>query len=201
MNLINRLLENSLVYRLWQYPFVEQKLAPLRMRGEIARARRVLDVGCGPGTNTHVFASSDYLGIDINPNYIADARNRYGRRFVVADVTNYLGGDEGKFDFVFVNSMLHHIDDTGIRKLLSHLSSLVSQDGHVHILDLVLPDRQRSLSHMLARMDRGQFPRSVSNLRGLVDEVLEVVDFEAFPLTAGFLTLWSFVYFKARTRR
>jgi SAM-dependent methyltransferase len=157
MTLTDWLLERPLVYRMWQKPFVEQKLTPILRSGDITRARRVLDVGCGPGTNTSLFENADYIGIDINPSYIASARRRYPRRFVVADVTSYSATAEGKFDFIFVNSLLHHIDTPGVRRLLSHLATLLSDNGHVHIVDLVLPPERFSISRALARADRGHF--------------------------------------------
>jgi trans-aconitate methyltransferase len=77
------LMEKTTVYRLWQKPFQNQKFAPLLAHNDFNRVRRVLDVGCGPGTNTRFFANSDYLGIDINPHYIGYARRRYGRTFLI----------------------------------------------------------------------------------------------------------------------
>jgi SAM-dependent methyltransferase len=200
MKLIDWLLERPLVYRAWQKPFVEQKLSPIRRRGDITRARRVLDVGCGPGTNTSQFGNADYVGIDINPSYIASAMRRHPRRFVVADVTTYSATDEGKFDFIFVNSLLHHIDTPGVRRLLSHLAILLSDEGHVHIVDLVLPPERFSIPRALARADRGDFPRPLEEWRQLFGEAFEIVDFEAYPLVAGGVTLWNLVYCKGRIR-
>ena len=80
-------MEHTLVYRLWQAPFAERKLAPLFRHNDRSRIRRVLDVGCGPGTNARHFLDHDYLGIDLNPAYIRDAERRFGPRFRVADVT------------------------------------------------------------------------------------------------------------------
>jgi len=51
---------------------------------------------------------------------------------------------------------------------------------------------------MLAKLDRGDFARPLSELRALVGESLEVVDFEAVPLRLAGITLWDCVYFKAR---
>src|SRR5206468_6323559 len=81
-------LEHTLAYRLWQAPFADKKLAPLFAHQDLRSVRRVLDVGCGPGTNTRHFERTGYLGVDINESYIADARRRYGRDFLVADVTS-----------------------------------------------------------------------------------------------------------------
>jgi hypothetical protein len=48
VNAVEKLLEKTVVYRLWQAPFAEAKLAPVLANNDITTARRVLDVGCGP---------------------------------------------------------------------------------------------------------------------------------------------------------
>jgi SAM-dependent methyltransferase len=195
-----RLMENTLAYRVWQAPFAEQKLAPLYAHNDVARARRVLDVGCGPGTNTAHFAHADYLGIDFNPAYIESARERYGREFVVADVTKYEVAPDQRFDLILANSLFHHIDTASTRRILAHLATLLSDDGHVHVFDLVLPDRP-SVSRLLARADRGEFPRPLEEWRTLFSDAFEPVVFEPYPLGAAGMTLWNMVYFKGRPRR
>src|SRR5881296_2714161 len=88
MKVAQGILNLSATYRLWQAPFAAAKLAPFLARNDLQRARRVLDVGCGPGTNA-LFAHADYLGVDITPDYIAYARKKFRRPFVVADVSTY----------------------------------------------------------------------------------------------------------------
>jgi SAM-dependent methyltransferase len=195
-----KLMENTLAYRVWQAPFQEQKLAPLYAHNDVARARRVLDVGCGPGTNTAHFAHADYLGIDFNPAYIEDARKRHGREFVVADVTKYEVAPDRRFDLILANSLFHHIDTASTRRILAHLATLLSDDGHVHVFDLVLPEAP-SVSRFLARADRGEFPRPLDEWRELFTSAFEPVVFEPYPLGAAGMTLWNMVYFKGRARR
>lgn len=194
-----RLMEHTLAYRVWQAPFAERKLAPLFAHNDVQRARRVLDVGCGPGTNTHHFAGADYLGIDFNPSYIESARRRTGREFIVADVTKYEVAPDQRFDLILANSLFHHIDDASTRRILAHLATLLSPDGHVHIFDLVLPSRP-SVSRFLARADRGDFPRPLDEWRELFTDAFEPVVFEPYPLGAGGVTLWNMIYFKGRAR-
>jgi SAM-dependent methyltransferase len=196
---IVRIMENTLAYRLWQAPFAERKLDPIRASGGFDGIRRVLDVGCGPGTNTHHFAGADYLGMDINPGYIADARRRHRREFIVADVTTYTVDPRERFDFILVNSLLHHLSTPDVTRLLHHLSTLLSDDGHVHILDLVLPT-ERSISRRLARWDRGDHPRPLEEWRRLFSDAFEPVRFEPYALSALGTPLWQMVYFKGRAR-
>jgi SAM-dependent methyltransferase len=195
-----RLLENTLAYRVWQAPFAERKLAPLYMHNDVAGARRVLDVGCGPGTNTAHFARAEYLGVDFNPAYIESARRRHGREFVVADVTKYDSAPDQRFDMILANSFFHHIDTASARRILAHLATLLSNDGHVHVFDLVLPER-RSVSRFLARADRGEHPRPLDEWRELFTGAFDPVVFEPYPLGAAGITLWNMIYFKGRVRR
>jgi SAM-dependent methyltransferase len=199
MSAIHRLFENTTVYRAWQAPFAERKFGPVRRYNDLGAVRRVLDVGCGPGTNTHWFDGADYIGVDINPGYIADAQRRTGRTFIVADVTTYTVDPAERFDFIFLNSLLHHIDTASVRRLLSHLATLLTDDGHVHILDLVLPP-EPSIGRRLAEWDRGDYPRPLAEWQALFGESFEPVLCEPYGLGRFGLTLWNMVYFKGRRR-
>ena len=199
MRLTARIMENTQAYRLWQAPFAERKFAPVLTHNDLSRVRRVLDVGCGPGTNTHHFAGADYLGIDSNPGCIEYALRQHKRNFLLADITRYTVAPGERFDFILLNSFLHHIDTAAALRVLAHLSTLVSDKGHVHILDLVLPERL-SFARFLARIDRGRFPRSVADLRTLLTSVFEPEVFEPYRLTALGATLWNMVYFKGRAK-
>ena len=197
---LSSLMENVTVYRWWQAPFAEKKLEPLLHRPDLAEARRVLDVGCGPGTNTRHFAAADYIGVDLNPDYIAYARRRFGRLFIVADVRTFEPPSGEKFDFILVNSLLHHIDDDGTHQILRSLAGLLTPEGHVHILDLILPDRP-SLARAVARWDRGDYPRPAEAWERIFRSYFDPVLTEPYPLGAWGVTLWNMLYFKGRRRR
>ena len=198
--LIARVMEWPPVYRLWMAPFAEQKLRPIRAHTDLTRVRRVLDVGCGPGTNTALFSGSDYLGIDINESYIESARRRHRRTFVAADVTTYRVADHERFDLILVNSLLHHLDDSSTVRLLEHLSRLLTDDGRVHVLELVLPDSP-SAARFLARHDRGKFARPLDGWSALLGSVLEPVLMEPYGVGLPGVTLWNMVYFMGRTKK
>jgi SAM-dependent methyltransferase len=191
-------MENTLAYRLWQAPFIDNKFAPILQENELLEGMSVLDVGCGPGTNTARFEKQQYLGIDFNTGYIEFARQKFGREFIVADVTNYDFGTK-KFDFVLLNSLLHHIDDDGVIRLLESCARITSAVGHIHILDLVLPD-DLSLQQLMARLDRGSFPRSIERWREIFSRFFEPVVFRPYDLGIFGIPMYKMLYFKGRAR-
>jgi SAM-dependent methyltransferase len=199
MNIAASALERTWVYRAWQAPFAGQKFVPVLAHNSMQNVRRVLDVACGPGTNTKFFANADYLGIDFNERYIQAARKRYGRNFVVADVREYVAAPEDRFDFVLVNSFLHHLNTNDVLGILTHLKSLLTDDGHIHMLELVLPE-EPSIARLLAHWDRGEFARPVEEWRSLFEGLFEPVVFQPYRLTGLGATLWNMVYFKGRPR-
>lgn len=199
VKLFTGVMDHVTLYRWFQAPFAERKLLPVRKHNDISRARRVLDVGCGPGTNTRHFGHADYLGIDINPQYVAWASRRHGDHFAVCDVRERLPPAGPGFDLILVNSFLHHVDTPDVRRILSRLAMLLTRDGYVHILDLVMP-ADPSIARFLARADRGDFPRPLGDWRVLFVESFEPVVFEPYQLGALGVTLWQMVYFKGKRK-
>ncbi len=197
---LSGVMANPTAYRLWQQPFADMKFRPIVEHNDMTQVRRVLDVGCGPGTNSLFFEDKEYLGLDINEEYIAQATKRFGRDFQVADVCTYQAEPENRFDFILLNSLLHHIDDEHTDRILGQLSKQLTPDGHIHILDLVLPEN-RCIARSLALSDRGDFPRPLTDWEPIFSKHFETVEFKPYPIMKAGVVLWSMVYFKGKRRQ
>lgn len=193
------LFEQPVLFNLSQIPFTRQKFALIEKHNDLTRTRRVLDIGCGPGTNAVHFQNVQYLGIDINERYIGMARRRYRRDFVAADATTYTVAAADAFDFVLINSFLHHIDDPSVHKILSQAATLLTHDGFVHSIEVVLPPR-RGLPYLLAKWDRGNFPRPLDQWHSLFTTYFNAVVFEPFSVAHLGQPIMDFVYFKGQIR-
>lgn len=200
MAVIASILERAAVYRAWQAPFAEQKFAPIVEKNDLRDVRRVLDVACGPGTNSRHFTHVDYLGIDINESYTRNARQKYGRDFMAVDARKLDDVCRETFDFILVNSFLHHLNNRDVTDVLSSLESRLSQDGHIHILELVLP-KNRSIARLLAHWDRGDFARPLPEWQTLFSKIFTQVLFEPYMIKAMGTVLWNMVYFKGKRKR
>jgi SAM-dependent methyltransferase len=193
---IERILEHPAVYAAWQAPFVSKKFAPVERHLTDRDIRRILDVGCGPGTNAPRFAGADYVGVDVNEDYLAIARAKYPGRFIQADLQTAELSSLGTFDTILVNSVLHHLPDAAVARILLQLHDRLGPDGRVHILELVLPER-RSLARLMARLDRGHYARPLAAWRDLFDAHFERVSIEPYEFAGH---LWAMVYYQGKAR-
>jgi SAM-dependent methyltransferase len=147
--------------------------------------------------NSCCFPAPGYIGIDINPRYVSYARRRFNRNFIIADACNYAPIDRRKFDLILANSLLHHLDDAQCIELMRNAALLLADGGHVHFLDLVLPNRL-GVPYWLARHDRGEHARPLEDWREMFQKFFQPVLFEPFSIYAGGLELLQMVYFKGR---
>lgn len=134
---------------------------------------RVLDISCGIGE----FAGevdAEYLGIDLNPRFIAAAARRCahttGKSFRVMDALR-MNFPNKHFDrSMFVNG-LHHFSDEDGRRLLAEVRRVTRE--RVVIIE---PDSTpRGLLHRaLLAADRGDWIRTPETLEQLIASVLPI---------------------------
>lgn len=92
--------------------------------------RRVLDVGCGPGSYSALAgATTDYVGIDLSDGMVAAARARHGVGSVAVADAQLLPFAEDSFDVVLAMHMLYHVPDRNLA--VRELARVVRSDGVV----------------------------------------------------------------------
>src|SRR3569833_1567253 len=85
----------------------------LAQRVQVPKARRIADLGCGPGNSAAVCADrwpgASVLGIDSSPAMIEKARAAWpGREWKVADIAAWAFEEHHeRFDVVFSSAALH----------------------------------------------------------------------------------------------
>ena len=160
-----RFLSNSLAYRLCQSRMRSDNTAS-RIRDEflkITSGQRVLDIGCGPADIlAHLPNDIDYVGFDVEPNYIATARTRYGDRgsFGVRAVCPDAAQDIGTFDLVMSLAVLHHLTDKEADTLFASAAKVLRPGGRVVTLDCAYVKGQNPIAYFLAAIDRGRHVRT-----------------------------------------
>jgi ubiquinone/menaquinone biosynthesis C-methylase UbiE len=140
----------------------------------ISAETKVLDLGCGTGA-TRKLIPGNYVGIDINPDYIASAKRiRSGGEFIAMDATK-LSFPDASFDQVISVATTHHLDGEQLQAMALEALRVVRPGGAFHIIDAILPVNPRDRAkEMFFRMDRGRFPRKLEDLVATVSRAAGV---------------------------
>jgi len=97
------------------------------------RGKRVLDVGCGAGTDLVRFAKGGALvsGVDISPSAVALARQNFSQQDLEADLREadgeHLPYADGTFDLVFAHGVVQYTPDS--RALVEECRRVLKQGG------------------------------------------------------------------------
>ena len=104
------------------------------------RGKRVLEIGCGIGSDAEQFAKhgAEYVGIDLSESSLEICRQRFEvynlhGTFVSGSVTDqdFLRG-LGKFDLVYSYGVLHHFP--GIADHINNISKVLEPDGELRFM-------------------------------------------------------------------
>lgn len=101
---------------------------------ELSGKERVLDAGCGDGSDADWLAqrASSTVGIDLTEHPRWSILARPGLRFQSADAQT-LPFPTGAFDLVFMKDVLHHAQDPG--RVLEEIGRVCATGGRIYIVE------------------------------------------------------------------
>ena len=133
---------------------------------------RILEIGCGPGSIVHYLPPSEYLGFDLSPRYIEQAKRRFPKaHFVCERVSQFSLANEQSFDVVLALGIVHHLDDAEARQLFQIAYGALKPGGKLVTIDGVWADGQSPAARWLLAKDRGEYIRSEREYVGIASQV------------------------------
>ena len=123
---------------------------------------RVLDCGCGPADLFEYLPGVDYVGIDMDAAYVAEAQSRFGDRasFRLGPLGAETMTEEAHYDLVLAWGVLHHLDDDQVREFMRLAHRSLKATGRLVTLDPCYTEGQSRVARFLLDRDRGQHVRS-----------------------------------------
>ena len=110
---------------------------------EISPGEKVLDFGCGIGRilEYDFLLNADYYGVDISPNMIKNARQKWQNRphttFYVYDGIT-LPFESETFDYILSTWVFQHIiEDNKLKQLIAELAKLLRPEGSLLFIEQV----------------------------------------------------------------
>ncbi len=132
---------------------------------------RILDIGCGPADMLAYLPESigEYVGFDMNPDYIEAARRRWGGRgrFQCQKVGAATVAPGEAYDIVLANGIVHHLDDGEAGHLFDVARRALRPGGWLVTYDNVYVEGQHWLARWLIARDRGKAVRTLEGYEAL----------------------------------
>lgn len=154
--------------------------------------QKMIDIGCGTGTvMRHVLANVQFVGLDVDENYIRRAQERYGQRgvFVTGTTEDYF--DDPRFanaDLVTVNSTLHHLDDHEVLNVLQFARKNLKNAGRLVCSEPCFLAHHGKFSQWIMNKDRGRNIRNENEWKTIIGKI-----FPSFTTTIT-TNLWRLPY-------
>ncbi len=178
---LQRWLNAPFLYNLFQ-DAIGGKAARRKFIQKHVRAKagdKIIDLGCGPAQILAWLPEVEYLGLDVNPAYIASAKRVHNGKgtFVVGDTKSLW--DDSRFsdaDIVIGLGILHHLGDEDAAHCIQFAHRALKPAGRFVCLDACWIPKQGFLSKYIMSRDRGQNVRTEQAYRQLAAKVFKKVD-------------------------
>jgi SAM-dependent methyltransferase len=166
-----------------------------RARGDRRRYRKVVDIGCGHGDWSELFApiADEVYACDVAPAFVEQTRSRLARhravRVDVSDVRGYAIPDGA--DLVYLGAVLMYLDDDAVIEVLRRIRRAVAPGAHVIVRDWCAFNLGRHMEYDCG--DYFSIHRRPEELRSLAEQVgLQCLEIRSSPsIYAEVLSRWA----------
>lgn len=159
----------------------------------------LLDFGCSSGNETHLFLDFDYYGVDLDPNVIRAAKEKYKNypnvHFSSLDIIQD-GYKKDFFDHVLFAGTAHHLTDEQLKQIIDILLQNLKTGGKLHFFD---PVRKEGVDTMMTRFiidaDQGKHVRAEEEYKNIFDKNKYTInEWKIFPSPDRFIKFPDFLY-------
>jgi trans-aconitate methyltransferase len=171
-------LKISFVYSSYQYLVGGIKARRLFVENntQIKKGQKILDIGCGPGDILEFLPEVNYIGFDVDANYIKTAKEKYPHyQFQCTDVKTFQLEDPQTFDIVVATGVLHHLNDDECKALFHLAKNALKPNGTFVSLDGCYIPNQNKISKFLIDNDRGEFVRTPEDYVSLAEDSFKTI--------------------------
>jgi len=158
--------------KIWRSKYATNKYIKKIFSGKVNfSGKSVLDFGCGTGSYAFLFDPEKYIGIDLMGKRIEYAKKHHPKyKFKKIDIKQ-LASEENNFDYIFIISTLHHIDDETLKKYFKLFFRILNKKGAIVGMEPCLLKNTPFKNWFMKTVDRGKFIRSEKEYKTLFGDM------------------------------
>jgi SAM-dependent methyltransferase len=175
--------KNFIIYKFlnktYFYLFIQKIMGGKTAREKIIKNNQIkkncniLDIGCGPAYVLDFLKNKSlkYFGYDTEPNHIEYAKKKFlnkNHHFFYKKFNELELNKLPKFDYVFLFGIIHHLNNTELKKIIFLIKRVLKKNGKLLILDNVLINKQNIIARILIKLDKGNHIRNLSDYEVLL---------------------------------
>ena len=127
-----------------------------------SKGMKVLDFGCGTGSNSKLFHSEDYIGSEVDISRVESSREKYPKyKFekipIISSPKNMLPWEDNSFDMIFVSLCLHHINAKSCKLIFKEFRRVLKNDGKILGIEPALIDGKYFSNILMNILDAGDY--------------------------------------------
>jgi trans-aconitate 2-methyltransferase len=160
----------------------------------LARPRRIVDLGCGPGNSTELlverFPLAEILGLDTSVDMLRKARERLPQcTFIEADIASWTPAEST--DLLFANAVLQWVPDHPL--VLCRLLEAVPAGG---VLAVQMPDNMREPANALQRQvaESGPWAEDLANAVPRAELLSADAYYDLLKPVCRHIDIWHSIY-------
>ena len=126
------------------------------------KGMKVLDFGCGTGSNSKLFNPEDYIGSEVDSSRVESSGRKYPKyRFEKIPIINSSGDrlpwEDNSFDMIFVSLCLHHINAKSCKLIFKEFRRVLKSEGKILGIEPALIEGQHFSNILMNILDAGDY--------------------------------------------
>ena len=157
---------------------------------------RVLDFGCGIGSNSKLFDAEDYIGVEVDASRVESARIKYpASQFekipFISSRDDKIPFKDDSFDIIFISLCLHHIDSSTCKLLFKEFKRILNQNGKIVGIEPCILRNNYFSNVFMNVVDAGDYILSIEEYKKMYSSESFDIDHINIVTTYGY-HLWQY---------
>ena len=157
---------------------------------------KVLDFGCGIGSNSKLFHHNDYIGVEVDESRVLSSRLKYPKNKFeqipyISTPSDKIPFEDNSFDLVFISLCLHHIDSDTCKLLFKEFSRMLKHNGEIIGIEPCIISKKYFSNVFMNIIDAGDYILPINEYKQIYSsEAFQVKDINIVK-TFGY-HLWQY---------